>query len=116
MAGRKVDAKNVACYAPNGRWLFAGVQDVYEAARLTIANGTTNYDVKATGGKFTTVTTARFLSLRTDQTITVRLNSTSNDAITMTSAGSPYEIELEVTNVFITNASGATANVDFFIN
>ena len=123
MATRSVSGINVRCMTPDGKWLASGVQDCYGSGRMTVANATTKYDCKVTGGLFATITFARFVSIRTDQTITVYLVSAKGgaaascgEAIIMTAAGSPYEIELEVTNVLITNASGSTAYVDIFYN
>ena len=128
MATRKVSGINVRCMTPDGKWVSGGIQDIYASGRMTVANGTTKYDCKETGGLFNATThagilLARFISIRTDQTITVYLVSVTGgaaascgDAIIMTAAGSPYEIELEVTNVLITNASGSTAYVDIFYN
>ena len=94
--------------------------DHYESKEFTVANGQTNYDIKdQVTGAFTTVVKAHAIIIRTDQTITVRLNSTSNDAITISSTEAQLtvgqDMRLEITNVYITNASGATANVKIML-
>ncbi len=87
--------------------------DVYDNAEFTLATGLSDYDANAgVANAFSNITTARYTEIRTDQTITVKLNSTSNHSITITSSDSPYMIDnLEITNVYITNASGSTANI-----
>lgn len=53
--------------------------------------------------------------IRTSQTISVQLNSTSADKITVNSTDSPYEISgVKITDMWITNNSGATAAVRLF--
>lgn len=103
---------------PDGSWLKGAVNTSYENHEFTLATGQTNYDVgTSVSGAFDTITTARYFKIRTDQTITIKLNSTSNDSITITSSDSPYTIDtLEITNVYITNASGSTANIKIYIN
>lgn len=99
----------------------------YENSEFTVATGQTDFDVDAqvsnflsTVGRGTSTTTLaagvdKFpttVSIRTDQTVTVKFNSTTDDAITITSSDSPLEISgLEFTNIFITNGSGSTANI-----
>ena len=88
----------------------------YESKEFTVANSQTNYDVKANvTDAFTTVIKAHALIIRVDQTVTVRLNATGNDAFTVTAAEGQIvitsDMRLEITNIFITNASGSTVNV-----
>lgn len=53
--------------------------DKYDAATIAVATGQTNRDIKANEALlWNNFTDARFMRLTTDQTITVRLNSTSN--------------------------------------
>jgi len=94
------------------RTIYMG-SDRYDAASFTVNTATTNYDVDAqVAAMFTNVKTAYYTEIRTDQTITVRLNSTDNGAITIASTDSPYVIDqVAVSNIYITNASGSTANV-----
>lgn len=89
---------------------------VYDAASFDVTTGTTNYDVKTEQTSlFKDITVPTIVRLITDQTITIRLNSATAPAITMTSSESPgAEIfdHLKVNNIFITNNSGATANIE----
>ena len=95
-------------------WL---VNTVYDNAEFTVATATTDYNVSTNeSDAFNNVSLARYVSIRTDQTITVRLNSTSNNLITITSSDSPLTVNtLEVTNVFVSNSSGSTANVKILL-
>ena len=89
----------------------------YDAVSTTVATGQTNRDMKANNAwLFNNVTDARFMRITTDRTITIRLNSTSNDGIVMTSSESPRKFTraeegIVITNLYITNASWNTANI-----
>lgn len=89
----------------------------YDAVSTTVAAAQTNRDMKANEtALFRNVDRARFLRLTTDQTITIRFNSTTMPGISMTSTESPRtwkrtDESLEITNIYITNASGSTANI-----
>lgn len=92
------------------------VSDVYDAVSTTLATGSTNIDMAGTTALFDNVSTATYCSITTDQTITIRFNSTSNPGIIMTSSESPKrwnraEQGLKIKNMFITNASGSTATM-----
>jgi hypothetical protein len=90
---------------------------VYDAVSTTVATGQTNRDMKANESSlWKAFSDARFMRITTDQTITIRLNSTSNPGIIMTSSESPRkfvrdEEGMVITNVYITNASGSVANI-----
>lgn len=87
----------------------------YDNAEFSVATGTSNYDVKANQNLFGDgdVDLPYFTRITTDQTITIKLNSTGDDSITITSSMSPFVLDeiIEVRNVYITNNSGNTANV-----
>ena len=52
---------------------------VYDAASITVATGQNNRDIKANEPTlFKNFSDARQMRITTDQTITIRLNSTSN--------------------------------------
>ena len=85
---------------------------VYDSMEFTLADGTTNYDVRTqVAAAFANLDAYTTINLRTDQEITMRLNSTSNPAITITTR--PYELDdlIEITNIYLSNSSGATANI-----
>ncbi len=55
---------------------------------------------------------ATWVEIRTDRTITVKLNLDSNDEITIASTDIPYVIAgVKIMDVLVKNASGATANI-----
>jgi hypothetical protein len=86
----------------------------YDAAEFTVSTGTTNYDTKTNQTTlWNNVSSPGYINIRTDQTISLRLNSTGNPAITITSTDSPFILQnsLPVSNIFVTNNSGNTANV-----
>lgn len=86
----------------------------YESLEFALANGQTNYNVKSNvNGAFTRLKSYTTLSLRTDQNISIKLNTTSGDTITIPLANSPFEFDnlVEIENIFITNNSGSTANI-----
>ncbi len=89
----------------------------YDAASFTVATGQTNRDIKANVATlWSNFADARFMRITTDQTISIRLNSTSNPAIVMTASESPRKFTrteegIVITNIYITNASGNTANM-----
>ena len=94
--------------------------DHYDGPEFTVANAQTNYDVSSNeANAFSTVKKVHSCIIRTDQNITVRFNSTSNDAITITSTEAQLSIArsfgFEITNIFITNASGSTANIKLML-
>lgn len=89
----------------------------YDAASFTVATGQTNRDIKANEASlWNNFADARFMRITTDQTVSIRLNSTSNPAIVMTATESPRKFTrseegIVITNIYITNASGSTANM-----
>jgi hypothetical protein len=87
--------------------------DKYDSAEFTLATGQTNYDVKANqAASFANIKVYKRLEIRTNVTLSVKFNSTSNAAVTISATDSPYTMEwLEVTNIYITNSSGSTASI-----
>lgn len=96
----------------------------YTNVEFSVTTGQTNYDVLANNATFDDQFSAILpyffankMVLRTDQTITVRVNSTSNHAITVTSTDSPFTLAgVEIQNIYITNASGNTAAVKILLS
>ena len=91
----------------------------YESIEFNVNTGTTDYDVDTQQSTFLAVVGPSGpnnqhpseVIIRTNNTISVKFNSTSNHAITVTSTDSPLSWRGEVQNIFITNNSGATAAV-----
>jgi hypothetical protein len=88
----------------------------YEAKTLTVANAAEDYNTKVTGGLFAKIETALYCEIRTNQPISVKINATTNAAIDILAADSPYIIDwAQVENLFISNASGNPATVKIVI-
>jgi len=88
----------------------------YESKTLSVANGTTNYDVHNTGGMFVNDNAYGFLTLKSDKAVTIRLNATANDEISL-DANVWYEFEhIILSNFYITNASGAGATIPVILD
>ena len=87
----------------------------YDSVEFTLATGQTNYNLRTQqSGAFNNVNPWKRTLIRTNVPVTIRLNATTNDGITVSSLDSPFEVDWqEVTNIFITNASGSTASLKF---
>lgn len=91
----------------------------YESIEFNVVTATTDYDLDSQQATFLAVLGSanerRYPSsvvIRTDQTISVKLNATGNHAITIASTDSPFVIEgVEISNLYITNNSGNTAAI-----
>lgn len=94
----------------------AGVTN-YDSAEFAVANATTDYNVMTNQtAAFNRVTTANRLIVRTDHNIQIKFNTTSDPAITVQTVDSPFDLSgVPVTNLFITNNSGATANIKLIL-
>jgi len=103
---------------PNAQW---EPRITYDNSEFNLATAQTDYDEGTNeSDAFNNATVAKYISIRTDQTITVKLNATTNDAITITSSDSPmtfkYEdLGLEVRAIYISNASGSTAAIKILL-
>jgi hypothetical protein len=87
--------------------------NLYENAEFTV-NGVTDQNVTTAQGLFDVVTKAHYVEIRTDAAISVKFNSTSNDAISISTTDSPYKMSvLAVENIFLTSVG--SANVKVFI-
>jgi hypothetical protein len=85
----------------------------YDSAEFTLATGNTDYNVRTqVAAFFNSIKVYRRVEIRTNANISIKLNSTSNSAISVSFTDSPYTLDIiEVTNIFITNASGSTASI-----
>lgn len=91
----------------------------YESIEFNVNTATTDYDLDSQQATFLAVFGAAnngrcptYVEIRTNNTISVKLNSTSNHAITIASTDSPYVIAgVLISNIYITNNSGSTAAV-----
>lgn len=101
-----------------------GILPYYENIEFNVSTGSTNYDVDSQQSTFLSLfgltnaakEYASRVSIRTNNTITVKLNSTSDYSITIASTDSPFVIEgVEIRNIYISNSSGSTAAVKLFL-
>lgn len=91
----------------------------YESIEFNVNTATTDYDVDTQQSTFLSVVGPTGpnnqhpgeVIIRTNNTITVKFNATTNMGITITSTDSPLIWHGEVQNIFITNNSGSTAAV-----
>lgn len=122
MAGEKPSTSYgstpISVVHPNGSWLGANgpIGATYDNAEFTLATGQTDYDVSAgQSSSFNNITTASYIEIRTDQTIIVKFNETTNDSYTITSSDSPAKFNVFATNIYITTASGSTAAIKIWL-
>lgn len=90
--------------------------DVYDSVEFALTTGQTDYNVATNQAtSFVNAPYAHSIVIRTDQTITVKFNASTNTAITISRGEGSLTITrdmgIEVTNIFITNSSGSTANI-----
>lgn len=94
----------------DGDSLIPLVYESYEGALTT----QTNWSLKTNGSKFVVAPRFHYAYIRTDSSITLKINSASNNSITLTSTVSPFEIEgMTITDLLISNVG--TANVKIFL-
>jgi hypothetical protein len=94
--------------------------DVYDSAEFNLTNGQTDYNTGANvSGAFDKVKYAHAAIIRTNKTISIKLNSTSNASITISIAEGSLVISralgIEISNIFVTNNSGATAAIKILL-
>lgn len=116
MAG-KPERKNRSFYAQE---VTPEYHSIYDSVEFSLATGQTDYDVKTNQStSFKNVPRAHSLIIRTDQTITVKFNDDSNTSMTISRGEGSLTVTrnmgFEITNLFITNASGSTAAIKIFL-
>ena len=108
-SGDPLNPLKVVDYLPN----------IYDWASFTVTTGTTNYDVLTNvTNLFKNVKNARRILIWHNQDISVRFNNTAYPAITHEAVYEPHEWNdiLKVSNIYITNSSGATVTVKIFLS
>lgn len=92
----------------------------YENIEFNLTTGQTDYDLAINQATFLSVfgptNVARdfptWCEIRTNFTISVKVNSTSNHSITISSTDTPFVINgLKISDLFFTNSSGSTAAI-----
>lgn len=91
------------------------IYDTYDFVNaFNVATATTDYDLDTQqADAFKNVSRAWLVLIWTDNDISIKLNSTSNPSIAVPAAESPFEFRniISVSNIYISNASGATASI-----
>ena len=95
----------------------------YDYKQFTRADSTTDYDVKANVAElFDNIIVAKRVVIKTDKTITIKFNNSNLPAIEIVVAGtvneSPFQLPdnfIDVSNIFISNSSGATATISIML-
>lgn len=102
--------------------MFEGtlINGVYDFASFTLATGQTDYDVKTNQVTlFVNIILAKKCFIWSDQNISFKFNSSGYTAIPLDvgNGESPFEGKdiFSVRNIFITNASGNTANIKILL-
>jgi hypothetical protein len=94
--------------------------NIYDSVEFQLATGQTDYNVRTVQtSSFINAPRAHSLIIKTDQTITVKFNDNTNSSHTISRGEGSLTITrnmgFEITNIFITNASGNTANIKIFL-
>jgi len=94
--------------------------DVYDSIEFQLTTGQTDYNLKTNQAtSFKNVPYAHSVVIRTDQTITVKLNASTNTVFTVSRGEGSFtftrNMGIEITNLYISNASGNTANIKIFL-
>ena len=87
--------------------------EAYDSIEFNLTSPQTDYDVGSNeAAAFVNLAYYTTINIRTNQNLTIKLNSTSNPAITVTSSR-PFELDdlMKITNIYISNASGSTAAI-----
>lgn len=118
-----ISGKPQAVCGTVGEYLNNEVHTAYNSIEWNLDDETTNYSLKTNqetafvGLNKGDGVVATHMELRTDRTITFRLNANTNHAVTVASTDSPYTVDtVEITDVFLTNASGDAAAIKIFLS
>lgn len=103
------------------RKIAQGYSADYDSIEFNVNNGESNYSVKDNvSGAFDKIKNMHSLTIKTNKNISIKLNSILNPSISLTGANKTLKISsdigFEVTNIFITNNSGATAAIKIMGN
>lgn len=92
---------------------------VYDYASFTLANGASNYDIASeVAALFSNVKVAKNIVIFFNKQISVKFNSTLMPAISLPISRSPFQSPerwLEMTNFYLSNASGSDATVEVIL-
>jgi len=92
---------------------------VYDWASFALSNGESDYDVSAeVAALFSNVKYAKHLVIFHNYEIGLKLNSTLMPKITLGISRSPFQSPahfLEISNLYLSNASGSSATIEIFL-
>lgn len=95
------------------------LSDAYDyCASFVIPTATTDYDLKANQATlWNNLPMARGIVIKCDQTIGIKINSTSMPRMNCTAAQAPFEFlnKKLIRNAFITNNSGSDVNIEVLL-
>ena len=91
----------------------------YDSCEFELPNGSTDYDVATNQSTtaFNNVSVANDMTIRTDRNISFKINVVTNATVTLSAAeGSINYSSIRTSNLFLTNSSGATANIKILMS
>ena len=94
--------------------MVSQLYETYDFDEFTVATGITDYDVKTQrSAMFYNIKNAWLMILEYNKDISIKFNSTDMPAMSISMETSPREYRdiFKMTNLYITNASGATVTV-----
>lgn len=77
---------------------------VYDSAEWVSSGAVTDYDVSGQSNLFNRVKNARYVAIRTDQPITIKLNDTTYPSITV-NPNTPFEIGQHTHHIYVTTTT-----------
>lgn len=86
----------------------------YDSVEFSLPLNSTNYDLGANQANWHANVKENYgcVQIVTDQTVTVKFNSSSNPGVTVTASMSPYQVDfLQVSNMFLTNTTAAAMKI-----
>lgn len=91
----------------------------YDYKEFALANGQSDYDVKANIlDLFNNVSLAKRVIIKTNKTISFKFNNTILPAVELRVGDSPYQSPenfIDVSNIYLTNGSGAEATIAIWL-
>lgn len=97
--------------------MLTGIQ--YDYKQFTLSNGASDYDIKENILElFSNVSVAKRVIIWTNKNISFKFNNTNLPAISLSLGDSPFSMPenfLDVTNIFMSNASGSDATVTVWL-
>lgn len=106
-------AQGVVISAPDGEPVMT---ENYDADTITVADNTNDQDLRAASNNlFNDVYVTHSIAIHSKGTVKVRFNGTGEDQITVTPNKRFDEERLLVRNIYISNNSGVSVDVEFYL-